>query len=146
MDANATAQDKYALLKKACDAHGKYMKDATEGYGVDRLLLGLRMICAEKNWELPTIFKDPAFSRGNNWAISTSQLSSEGFYVGFGPVVDDGYGVCYSIRDNMVTLTMSSHQSNPSTPIDQFYQALHQSLMDMQTVCQNATPAPKSKL
>jgi carnitine O-acetyltransferase len=121
------------------------MKEAVDGYGCDRLLLGLKMICLEKGWELPEIYKDPAFSRSSHWAVSTSQLSSEGFYVGFGPVVDDGYGVCYSIRDNMVTLTVSSHEDNPTTPVEGFYKALHESLLEMQTLCEAAAPAKPAK-
>jgi carnitine O-acetyltransferase len=52
----------------------EYMKEACDGYGVDRLLLGMKLTCLEKGVELPAIYKDPAFSRSNHWNVSTSQL------------------------------------------------------------------------
>jgi hypothetical protein len=58
--------------------------------GCDRVLLGLRFISEEAGWGTPAVFKDAGWARSTNWQLSTSQMSSEGFYVGFGPVSDEG--------------------------------------------------------
>ena len=80
------------LFRKACDAHVKYIADASEGKGVDRHLFGLSKLINDGE-ETPDIFKDPAYTYSSTWYISSSQLSSE-FYNGYGwsQVVDDGWG------------------------------------------------------
>ena len=45
------------------------------GQGVDRHLLGLRLIAQEAGMELPDFFKDDAYSRSMNYRLSTSQVS-----------------------------------------------------------------------
>ncbi len=85
-----SSKQQWDLLRVACEGHVNYMKEAVEGKGCDRLLMGMRLIAKENNLPVHDIYADKAFSKSNHWAISTSQMSSEGFYVGFGPVVDDG--------------------------------------------------------
>jgi carnitine O-acetyltransferase len=47
-----------------------------------------------KDEPMPALYKDPAYSKLNHWAISTSNLSSEHFANwGWGEVVEDGIGV-----------------------------------------------------
>ena len=47
-----------------------------------------------KDEPMPTLYKDPAYSKLNRWCISTSNLSSEYFENwGWGEVVEDGIGV-----------------------------------------------------
>ena len=120
------------------------MREACDGFGVDRLLLGMKLTALEKGIEIPDIYKDPAFSRSNHWLVSTSQLSSDGFYVGFGAVEEDGFGVCYSIRDDMITMTVSA-LDNPATSVDKFCKGLGESLMEMKEMCE-AGKAATAKL
>ena len=49
--------------------------------GIDRHLLGLRLIAAEQGVEEPGLYKDPAYSRISTWRLSTSQLTSPHFQV-----------------------------------------------------------------
>ncbi|KAJ1729461.1 Carnitine O-acetyltransferase mitochondrial, partial [Coemansia biformis] len=58
-DPLATAQAKTAALQAAVKAHGAYAKACAEGRGVDRHLLGLRLLLRPGE-EKPAIFQDPA--------------------------------------------------------------------------------------
>jgi len=100
---------KLALLKAASKTHVDYMKKATNGFGVDRHLLGLKLIAIEKGDELHPIYLDPIFSQSSHWNLSTSQLKLDKInYTGFGPVVEDGYGVCYSLRKTHIRASIAS--------------------------------------
>jgi carnitine O-acetyltransferase len=89
---DANAKQCVGLLRKALDAHGKYVNDASDGLGVDRHLFGLKK-CLKEGEKVPAIFEDPAFGYSSSWYLSTSQLSSEFFNGwGFSQVIDDGFG------------------------------------------------------
>ncbi|KAJ2725477.1 Carnitine O-acetyltransferase mitochondrial [Coemansia sp. Benny D115] len=107
-DVAATPEAKLAALQAAVKAHGAYAKGCSEGKGVDRHLLGLRLL-VQPGEEKPEIFKDPAYANSSHWFLSTSQLSSEHFEGwGFSEVVPDGYGIAYTIRKDSVILHIAS--------------------------------------
>lgn len=94
-----------ALLRKAIDAHIEYITAASDGKGVDRHLFGLKRL-VEPGQELPSLYKDPAYTYSSSWYLSTSQLSSE-FFNGYGwsQVIDDGFGIAYMINENRYFLS-----------------------------------------
>ncbi len=47
------------------------------GEGVDRPLLGMRMLAARMGMKPHAMFTDPAFSLSNTWRLSTSHLGSK---------------------------------------------------------------------
>jgi len=88
------------LFRKAVDAHVKYTQLASDGYGVDRHLFGLKK-CLKEGEEVPDLYKDPAYSYSGSWFISSSQLSSEYFNgYGWSQVIDQGWGMAYMINEN----------------------------------------------
>ena len=88
------------LFRAAAEAHVRYTLDASEGYGVDRHLFGLKKVLREGE-EMPEIFTDPAYTYSSTWYISSSQLSSEYFNgYGWSQVVDQGWGIAYMINEN----------------------------------------------
>ncbi|KAH0534030.1 hypothetical protein FGG08_007365 [Glutinoglossum americanum] len=96
------------LFRKAIDAHVKYLSVATDGRGVDRHLFGLKK-SVRPGEDLPSIFKDPAFSYSSKWFLSTSQLSSEYFNgYGWSQVVDEGFGIAYMINENTIQFNIVS--------------------------------------
>jgi carnitine O-acetyltransferase len=119
------------LLQKACDSHTKYLTSACDGYGVDRLLLGLQHVSTDLGYQTLEFFEDIGFKKSTNWQLSTSQVSSDNFLVGFGPVSDDSLGICYTLRDNMIVASISSY-SNKKEEVEQFIDALTSSLRQMQ--------------
>lgn len=100
-----------ALWKRAMDAHVAAVRLAGQGQGIDRHLLGLRLIREEigvTDASMDEFFADPMYQySSSHWTMSTSNISHEKAVAGFGPVVPDGYGVCYNIRDSSVEVRLS---------------------------------------
>ncbi|KAF5927850.1 hypothetical protein HPG69_000756 [Diceros bicornis minor] len=90
-------------MLQAFAKHDKMMRDCSIGKGFDRHLLGLSLIAKEEGLPVPELFTDPLFSKsggGGNFALSTSlvgYLRVQGVVV---PMVHDGYGFFYHIRDD----------------------------------------------
>ncbi|KAL7750452.1 Carnitine O-acetyltransferase mitochondrial [Sorochytrium milnesiophthora] len=139
--ADGSNEEKAALLKKAIAYHGKYMADASVGKGVDRHLLGLRLLLGP-NDPKPSIFSDPAYTNSCHWNLSTSQLTSE-YYDGYGwgEVVPDGYGLAYMIKENSVHVNMTSQKLGAL----RLRHYMTEALQDMRKVCE-ATVAPAAPL
>jgi carnitine O-acetyltransferase len=107
-DPSISNEVKIQKLQAACKAHSKYTVEASDGRGVDRHLLGLRLTL-NANEPKPSIFTDPAYSYSSHWNLSTSQLVSEFFQgYGWGEVVPDGYGVPYMINNDSLLFTVTS--------------------------------------
>ena len=65
-------------------------------------------------------------------------------FVCFGPLVNDGYGVCYNLMPNQILAGLGARKHDPETNVDGFRQVLGQSLQDMHDLC--LFNAQKSKL
>ena len=60
---------------------------------------------------LPKLFTDAGWARINHNVLSTSTLASDAIEGGgFGPVVEDGYGVGYGVRDHAMGFNISSYR------------------------------------
>lgn len=68
-------QEKVMLLKDAVKAHKDYTVMAMTGEGVDRHLLGLKLIARENNLPIPDLYNDPAYTKSTHFRVSTSQVS-----------------------------------------------------------------------
>ncbi|ORX98578.1 acyltransferase ChoActase/COT/CPT [Basidiobolus meristosporus CBS 931.73] len=107
-DPTVSKEQKIALGRAAFNAHVKYMVNAGNAQGVDRHLLGLRLLL-RPNEPKPAIFQDKAYSYSSHWNLSTSQLASEFFDSwGYGEVVPDGFGIAYIIKNNALHFTVTS--------------------------------------
>ncbi len=99
-DPSISREDSEQLFRAAVQQHVKYTADASDGYGVDRHLFGLKKLIQEGE-EMPEIFTDPAYTYSSTWYISSSQLSSEYFNgYGWSQVIDQGWGIAYMINEN----------------------------------------------
>lgn len=61
----------------------------------------------------------------------------------FGPVVPDGYGLCYNPQKDRVHFTVTAYQSCPETDSDKFAAELKRSFLDMQAVLERTVEQPK---
>jgi carnitine O-acetyltransferase len=140
-------QEKVNLFKQACEAHVNYMKDAADGYGVDRHILGLRLTAKDAGISHPFL-TDGAFAKSTHWKLSTSQLPSKYSMTGYGPVVADGYGLYYNIREKQLGFCLSSFRSNGQTSATKMAASLNNTLLEMQRVLAPFVKpaAPKAKL
>lgn len=135
------------LLKEAVESHQKYAKMALQGQGVDRHLLGLKLMALENNMTIPDFFNSPGYVKSGQFRMSTSQVASVNTsFMCYGPLVENGYGCCYNPRKNDMFFAISSWRSNPETNSDEFHDTLKSALDDMQDVLSKAGEKPKAKL
>ncbi|KAJ3410132.1 hypothetical protein HDU80_003618 [Chytriomyces hyalinus] len=122
---------KLDLLRAACKSHVDYIGRAANGFGVDRHLLGLRLVM--KEGESHDIFKDPLFARSQHWDLSTSALNSSKNMLGsgFGTVYPDGYGMNYQIHTNNITIAVESKVHDKSTSSVLFCNTLDKVMEDL---------------
>ena len=90
---SSTAEEKLNALCDATKTHSKYVRQASEGKGIDRHLYALKCI-AEKNDIVCPLFSSDAYKALNHTVLSTSNCGNPSLRLfGFGPVVPDGFGV-----------------------------------------------------
>ncbi|KAK6010456.1 hypothetical protein OSTOST_24515 [Ostertagia ostertagi] len=64
----------------------------------------------------PALFEDPGFLRMGHFVLSTSTLSTNTIvFGGFGPVVDDGFGIGYNVSSSRMGAVISSHKMGEQT-------------------------------
>ncbi|XP_050534663.1 choline O-acetyltransferase [Daktulosphaira vitifoliae] len=128
----ATENEKLQLFEKAVKKQTDIMVDNILGMGIDIHLLGLRQAAKENGLPCP-LFEDDSYRIANNFALSTSQLlTTTDSFVGYGPVVPDGYGVSYNPKHSSLVFCISSFKSSRITNKNAFTAALEQSLVAMQ--------------
>eukprot|EP01094_Clydonella_sp_ATCC50884_P019433 TRINITY_DN3790_c0_g1_i3.p1 TRINITY_DN3790_c0_g1~~TRINITY_DN3790_c0_g1_i3.p1 ORF type:complete len:365 (+),score=105.60 TRINITY_DN3790_c0_g1_i3:1027-2121(+) len=125
-------EEKRRLLLDAAKRHGWFMKRAMNGLGVDRHLLGLKMVM--KEGERADIFEDPAYAQNRRYRISTSNMTSEYFFAGFGPTENDGYGFCYGTRKESLWFNITSHYNCESTCAEKMRASLASALDEMEAL------------
>ena len=133
-----SAATKFDLLKKAIEAHVRYTREAMAGKGVDRHLLGLRILASENEPELPGIFADKSYRM--SWQLSTSQSPARRHVVGFAQAIDDGYGASYLVKEDSLHFVITSKKSCPDTNATRFAESLEHSLLEMQNICTQGLP------
>ena len=86
---------RFRLLHQAILSHCLRTREAMTGRGIDRHLLGLRLLLRPLNGESSALFEDDLFERSSRWKLSTSGLSAGLLFkgTGFGAVYEDGYGI-----------------------------------------------------
>ncbi|KAI4464457.1 carnitine o-acyltransferase [Holotrichia oblita] len=135
LDSSKSDSDKVNALKAAINSHKKYTVEALNGYGVDRHLLGLKLMALERGEEIHPLYSDPGYVRSAHMRISTSQVATkcDGFMC-YGPLVPDGYACCYNPRSNDMNFAVSAFVEDPTTSAPKFREALEKSLLDMHNV------------
>uniref|UniRef100_A0A7N6BWT8 Carnitine O-acetyltransferase n=1 Tax=Anabas testudineus TaxID=64144 RepID=A0A7N6BWT8_ANATE len=138
------SKQKVVLLEKAVNAHRSYTNMAISGQAIDRHLLGLKMQAVDEKLPIPDVFKDPAYAKALHYRLSTSQVPSKtDCLMCFGPVVPDGYGVCYNPMNDHINFAVSSFNSCEETNGARLAQAMERALLDMRTLLDQT---PKAKL
>lgn len=139
---SATPQERFELLRKAAATHSKNSKLAGAGEGVDRHLLGLRLL--REKGEASAFLDNPKVSSTWYWAISTSNLTSEYFQAwGWGEVVPDGVGIAYSTQKNAFRFNITS-RTGVGAP--QLCSMIGRCLDEMYEMAVAATTAQSSRL
>ncbi|XP_077162991.1 carnitine O-acetyltransferase isoform X3 [Paroedura picta] len=143
-DSGKQDQEKAELLRRATQAHRAYTDLAINGNAIDRHLLGLKLQAIEDLVSMPELFMDTAYAVAMHFNLSTSQVPAKTDCVMcFGPVVPDGYGVCYNPMAEHINFAISAFNSCAETNTAQLAHYLEKALLDMRLLLQSS---PKSKL
>ncbi|KAK7886788.1 hypothetical protein WMY93_026409 [Mugilogobius chulae] len=128
------AQTKRKAMLSAFNKHNKLMEEAQEGKGFDRHLLGLYLIAKEEGLPVPDLFKDPLYSKsggGGNFVLSSSLVGYTTVLGAVAPMVHQGYGVFYRIRDDRIVFSVSAWKSCHRTDAATYFNNLSSSLHEM---------------
>ncbi|KAG8447994.1 hypothetical protein GDO86_015189 [Hymenochirus boettgeri] len=143
-DTSKQNQEKVDLFRKAVLAHRSYTDMAINGSAIDRHLLGLKLQAIEDLASMPEIFMDTSYAVAMHYNLSTSQVPAKiDCVMCFGPVVPDGYGVCYNPMEDHINFSVSAFNSCAETNAARLAHYLERALCDIQQLIQST---PRSKL
>ncbi|KAJ2003987.1 Carnitine O-acetyltransferase mitochondrial [Coemansia thaxteri] len=122
------------LFQTALATHTRLVREAVEGRGVDRHLLGLRMVLRPDEAK-PEIFEDAAYSYSSHWFLSTSQVSSENFTsYGWSEVTPRGYGIAYNVRKECLVIHIACMRNEHKLNSDHLAQHIEAALNDVRAM------------
>ena len=128
LDDKASRKDKLEALREASQHHSAGVKLAASGKGLERHLFALMKMAEKNDIPTPDFFSSAAFKSLNHTVLSTSNCGNPSLRLfGFGPVVQDGFGIGYIIRDNGLQFSISSKHRQT----DRYAHTLKQTLIDM---------------
>lgn len=118
-DEGASATAKITALRNACKRHTELTRECSTGQGQDRHLYAMHSLVqreinraeesGEKVPQVPAIFSDPGYSTLCSSVLSTSNCGNPALRLfGFGPTHPEGYGIGYIIKDEGISVCMSS--------------------------------------
>ncbi|XP_020633624.3 peroxisomal carnitine O-octanoyltransferase isoform X1 [Pogona vitticeps] len=134
LDPAFTPNEQKQLMLKAFAKHNKLMKECEQGKGFERHLLGLLLLSQEHSLPMPELFTDPAFTRsggGGNFVLSTSLVGYTRVGGAVVPMVHNGYGFFYRIRDDRIVVACTAWKSCLETDAENLCKNLFQSFQDM---------------
>ncbi|KIY73588.1 acyltransferase ChoActase/COT/CPT [Cylindrobasidium torrendii FP15055 ss-10] len=135
VDSKETDEQRLTTLRRAIQTHTSLTREAATGRGIDRHLMGLRLML--KPGETSLLLEDPLFARSAEWKLSTSGLSAGHLFrgTGFGAGFEDGYGINYLAGPDGIKFGIESKFSSPHTSTEGFQNAVVGALRDMQRIC-----------
>jgi carnitine O-acetyltransferase len=130
----STSEEKLKALRHAITEHSRLTKEASAGQGVDRLLFALKCIAMRINdGTVPPFFQSEAWKTLNHTVLSTSNCGNPALRLfGFGPVVPDGFGIGYIIKDNAISYSVCSKRRQTY----RYVQSLERCLNEIQSLLQ----------
>ncbi|KAM8866748.1 carnitine O-acetyltransferase [Synchiropus picturatus] len=131
--------EKLSLLQQAIHTHKDNTYNAVHGQAIDRHLLGLKLLSIEDLTSMPEIFMDTSYAVAHHYNLSTSQVGSKTDCVMcFGPMVPDGYGVCYNPMDDHFNIAITAFNSCEETNAAKFSQVVEDALLDMKALLEDS--------
>lgn len=134
LDPAATQAQRQELMLKAFAKHNKMMSECQTGKGFDRHLLGLLLIAKEQGLAVPELYNDPAFTKsggGGNFVLSTSLVGYTSIHGAVVPMIHEGYGFFYRIRDDRFVVACTAWRSSPETDAEKLCRTVFQNFHDM---------------
>ncbi|MCW8331380.1 choline/carnitine O-acyltransferase [Photobacterium sp. SDRW27] len=135
-DPDCSEQAKIDSLIQATRKHVERAKECRLGHGVYTHLLALKYRYKAVGREngidtLPEIFTDKGYQTLTHSVVCTSTTSEYGVELaGYGPIVDDGYGIRYFTRNDSICFNMTS-RTDMQDKLEQMRIYIEQSLVEM---------------
>jgi len=108
-NSDAGASAKAEALREACASHTEMIKIASAGAWYDRHLYALKCIAEQRGEHVPELFQDNGWLLLHHDVMSTSNCGNPALRLfGFGPVVADGFGLGYIIKDEGMQICCTS--------------------------------------
>lgn len=133
-DSKATNAQRIDYLQKAAKEHSRITKECSMGLGQDRHLYAL--YCVWNEWyrdslPMPPLFQDHSWSVINNNVLSTSNCGNPCLKnFGFGPVTANGFGIGYVIREDSISIVVSSRHRQT----ERFVSLLEKSFLEIDRI------------
>ncbi|KAH3680680.1 hypothetical protein WICPIJ_008162 [Wickerhamomyces pijperi] len=141
-DPTVSDEQRAADFKEACNSHIDFIKNASNGEGVDRHFLGLKFQL-ESGEKPHALFSDPLFNYSSTWLISTSQLSSNfNDAYGWSEVNPIGWGLAYQINNDFLHINICTKRSSGNKSEEMWY-CLSQAADEIFEVLIKAQTKPK---
>eukprot|EP00298_Acanthocystis_sp_HF-20_P013905 c20556_g1_i2.p1 GENE.c20556_g1_i2~~c20556_g1_i2.p1 ORF type:complete len:687 (+),score=270.52 c20556_g1_i2:24-2063(+) len=131
VDKTKSNQEKLEALTKATKRHTEATREASAGQGPERHLFALRNMASSNKLPDPVLFSSMGWRSINNTVLSTSNCGNPSLaYFGFGPVVQNGFGIGYIIKDDSIAFAITSHHSQTQRYINE----LNKFFLDIRTI------------
>lgn len=135
-DDDCSVESKVNALVKATQKHSERAKECRSGEGIYSHLLALQYHYKQAGLQIglenmPKIFTDKGFQTLTNSIVCTSTTSNYGVELaGYGPIVDDGYGIRYFTNNDSIRFNMTS-RTELKKNLDEMKVYIEQSLLEM---------------
>uniref|UniRef100_A0A8C6M1P1 Carnitine O-acetyltransferase b n=1 Tax=Nothobranchius furzeri TaxID=105023 RepID=A0A8C6M1P1_NOTFU len=138
-DRSESREAKLQLFREAVDAYSDLTDQALKGHGIDHHLLGLKLQAIEEGLSIPKIFMDTAYGLATHWKLRTGQVTlpmSDHSVMCFGPLVPDGYAVCYNPQADHFHFSVTAFNCCEETNAETLARTLKNTLCDLQELLQ----------
>ncbi|CAK9050646.1 Peroxisomal carnitine O-octanoyltransferase (COT) [Durusdinium trenchii] len=137
------------LVRAAGNHHRNYLRRCMAGKGIDRHLMGLRILSAEQGMPMHPMFQHKAYTKSTTFTLSTSQMPfAIEDWPGFGAYDPSAYAVCYRFTGaNTIVATVASrkHTGNGKDAV-RFCAQIKTAFRDLHDLLAANPPPPKPKL
>jgi len=128
---SSTKEAKLNALVESTRYHSALVKESSGGKGVDRHLFALKCIAEKRGLPIPEFFTSQAWRVLNRTVLSTSNCGNPALSLfGFGPVVPDGFGIGYIIKDSRIQYSISSKHRQTK----RFADGIRQTLLEISDI------------
>ncbi|XP_064081549.1 choline O-acetyltransferase-like isoform X2 [Macrobrachium nipponense] len=135
---NAPVADRLAKFDTAISMQTDIMVNNILGRGIDIHLLGLREMAKEMGLPPQDIFTHRSYQVANHFRLSTSQVPTlSDSWMGYGPVVPDGYGASYNPHPDYIVFCLSAFNSCEETSTLEFGRSLERALDEMKVLLES---------
>ncbi|QEU60150.1 Yat1 [Kluyveromyces lactis] len=140
--------DKIKLLQEACKQHSNVTRECSMGLGQDRHLYALyciwkKVFAKDPKVPLPQLFQDAGWSTLNTNVISTSNCGNPCLKnFGFGPVCSNGFGIGYIIRNDTLSVVVSSRHRQTA----RFVELMQRFLLEINRIVRNEEQSSKTSM